>query len=123
MKLANNELVGRRLQECRNECGLIQEQVAEFLGVTREFISMIEKGKRSISGDHLLQLANLYGKNAKYFIDEAMLDGGNGCVAFRSERRPTVEDLKVVASIREIGQDYALFKKLMQRGLPDGNDG
>lgn len=122
MKLASNEFVGNRLQECRKECGLIQEQVAEFLGVTREYISMIEKGKRSVSGDHLLQLANLFGKNAKYFIDEAMSDGGNGCVAFRSKNRPTVEDLKVVASIREIGQSYALFKRLIQRCLPDGDD-
>ncbi|MDO9509555.1 MAG: helix-turn-helix transcriptional regulator [Thermovirgaceae bacterium] len=123
MKLASNELVGRRLKESRKECDLIQEQVADFLGVTREYISMIETGKRSISGDYLLQVANLYGKNARYFIDETMPSGGNGCFAFRSEKRPTVEDLKVIASIREIGQNYALFKRLIERGLPDGNDG
>jgi len=60
------ELIGKRLKAARKTMGLKQEQVANFLGVPREYISYYENGTRPIDTISLNKLADLYGYSLSY---------------------------------------------------------
>lgn len=50
-----NEFAGLRTKR-----GLTQEQAAEVLGVTREHLSRVENGQRSVTWNVLVPMAELY---------------------------------------------------------------
>lgn len=52
---------GYRLREARCTRGYTQEQVADYLGITRNAYNMYERGKREISLESLVAVANWYG--------------------------------------------------------------
>jgi len=52
--------LGARLKEARTYRGFSQEEVAEFVGVSRSSISLIENGQRGIDTLELQRLAKLY---------------------------------------------------------------
>ena len=54
------QVLGEKLAELRNKCGLSQENVAEYLNVDQSYVSKIEKGERSIDSVSLEALADLY---------------------------------------------------------------
>lgn len=51
----------RTLRELRVESGLTQEEVAQLLGCTKGYYSMMERGKRRVPLEAALTLAGLYG--------------------------------------------------------------
>ncbi|WP_367182487.1 helix-turn-helix domain-containing protein [Edaphobacter sp.] len=57
-----------RLIEARQEAGLNQREVSVKLGFSHSFLSKCETGERRIDVMELLQLAELYGKSADYFL-------------------------------------------------------
>ncbi len=61
MNVYDQHQLGRLLHDARYRSGLTQEQAAAFLHVTRQAISNYERGKRSITPEHLHLLAELYG--------------------------------------------------------------
>ncbi|MFN8658898.1 MAG: ImmA/IrrE family metallo-endopeptidase [Candidatus Obscuribacterales bacterium] len=60
-----------RLQECRNELGWTQAQVAAALKTPRELVTMWESGSRSPSLKQLEELATLYRADVTYLLGEA----------------------------------------------------
>ena len=52
--------LGARLKEAREYRGFSQEEVAEFVGVSRPSVSLIENGQRGIDTLELQKLAKLY---------------------------------------------------------------
>jgi len=63
--------LGSRLKEAREYRGFSQEEVAEFVGVSRSSISLIENGQRGIDTLELQRLAKLY----ECSIDELVNEG------------------------------------------------
>lgn len=61
--------LAHRLREAREQAGLTQEQVAEWLGVRRPAIAEIEAGKRAVKSTELVQLAELYGKTLRWLVE------------------------------------------------------
>jgi transcriptional regulator with XRE-family HTH domain len=57
-----------RLISARQEVGLNQREVSEKLGFSHSFLSKCETGERRIDVMELLQLAELYGKSAEFFL-------------------------------------------------------
>lgn len=60
------ELVNRiadRLRHAREESGLTQQQVADWLGIRRPGIVEMESGKRAVKSEELARLAVLYGRS------------------------------------------------------------
>ena len=53
----NQNSVGNRMKELREQAKLRQNQVAAYLGVDQSYLSKIEAGERSISVE-LLECAN-----------------------------------------------------------------
>ncbi|WP_208560797.1 helix-turn-helix domain-containing protein [Marinilactibacillus kalidii] len=52
--------VGQRIKERRNELGMTQDQVAEYLGITRQTISNWENGKSYPDIERIIRLSELY---------------------------------------------------------------
>ncbi len=56
----NQQTLGKRLREARDNCRISQQTAADVLGVPRSAISLMESGNRSVSTLELAQLAELY---------------------------------------------------------------
>ena len=50
----NKLLIGKKFKQLRELSGMTQEDVAKRLGVTNEYVSMIESGKRTPSLEVLI---------------------------------------------------------------------
>lgn len=66
-KLKNH--IGRKIKDLRIENNLSQEKLAECVGMSREHISCIERGKNLISIDSLYKIASFFKINIKDFFE------------------------------------------------------
>jgi len=62
------ELIGRKVKELRLQYGQTQEVLARQMGVTKEFISMVESGKRLPGLENITRLAKVFHRDASYFM-------------------------------------------------------
>jgi transcriptional regulator with XRE-family HTH domain len=58
-----------RIKELREENGLTQQAVAEFLNVKQNTYSQYENGKRQLSIDLLIKLAKFYKVSTDYILE------------------------------------------------------
>lgn len=66
-KLKND--IGRKVKSLRLEKGLSQEKLAEYVDMSREHISCIERGKNLASIETLFRLAMFFEINIKDFFE------------------------------------------------------
>ena len=59
-----------RLKKAREDMGLTQEGFARILGLSSEFISLLEAGKRAPSLDTLARISAYFNKDAAFFLGE-----------------------------------------------------
>ena len=62
-------MLGRNVKSARLSSKLLQEDVANSLGMTRVAIGYIEQGRRAPKLRTLFDLANLYGVDIQVFFD------------------------------------------------------
>ena len=65
-KLKNN--IGRKVKALRIENGLSQEKLAEYVNLSREHISCIERGKNLASIETLYSIAQYFNIDIKDFF-------------------------------------------------------
>jgi transcriptional regulator with XRE-family HTH domain len=65
-----DNLLGTRLKRAREEVNLSQGAFAKSLGLSSEYISLLEAGKRTPSFDTLLKIAGFLNKSISYFFEE-----------------------------------------------------
>ncbi len=65
-----DKLLGTRLKRAREEVNLSQSAFAKALGLSSEYISLLESGKRTPSFETLLKIAGFLNKNVSYFFEE-----------------------------------------------------
>jgi transcriptional regulator with XRE-family HTH domain len=58
------------LREAREYLGFSQDQVAQYLGISRSALSNIENGQRKVEATELKSLATLYKEPLTYFTGE-----------------------------------------------------
>lgn len=63
--------IGERLRSSREYLGLSQEEVADYMDISRPGISNIEAGKRKVSTEELQRFSRLYRRPYEYFLGEA----------------------------------------------------
>jgi transcriptional regulator with XRE-family HTH domain len=103
--LGSNILNYRKIQD------LSQQQLADYLGVTRELISLIETGNRDISMSNLNKLADLFGIELEELLEEDQtIKEANVAFAFRSDNNSA--DLSNIASFKRIVLNYLKMEKL-----------
>ncbi len=57
-----------RLRLAREAAGLNQSELAEKIGVTRNVISMVEKGKQSLATRHVVKACRVLGVSADHLL-------------------------------------------------------
>lgn len=62
------EKVGEKIRKLREETGTSQQKIADLLGVTRQSLSLYEKGERTINVEALGKLAEFFGVSADYLL-------------------------------------------------------
>ncbi len=59
---------GDRIRELREQQGLTLDQLASRVGTTKGFLSDVENGKRGVSNENLLRLAQALGASVDYLM-------------------------------------------------------
>lgn len=62
--------IARKLRERRNELKLSQQQVADYIGVSRANVTHYESGRLKIRHNILKKLSEILGKPVSYFLDD-----------------------------------------------------
>ena len=60
--------IGKKIKDLRIENDLSQEQLAEYIGMSREHISCIERGKNLITIESLYKISEYFKINIKDFF-------------------------------------------------------
>ncbi len=97
MAIDQQEL-GRRLKQARQACWLTQEDVARQMMVARPTIAQIEAGNRSVSGLELGNLAYIYGRDIREFLNPSFSADSIAAVLLRAEEDT---DPEVKTALRE----------------------
>jgi transcriptional regulator with XRE-family HTH domain len=103
--------IGRNIRNYRNLQDLNQQQLADYIGVTRELISLIESGKRDISLENLTKLADLFGIELSDLLEEDNeVQDVNLALAYRAN--DSIIDLESIASFKRIVLNYKKLEGL-----------
>jgi transcriptional regulator with XRE-family HTH domain len=79
--------IGERIRSLRQLSALTQEELAERAGLTKGFISQVERDRTSISLDSLVQILDALGENiSDFFADSEEKD-----IVYRKEDRVEIE--------------------------------
>lgn len=106
-----DKYIGSNILKYRKIQGLSQQQLADYLGIKRELISLIETGSRDISMSNLIKLADLFGVELEELLEEDQsIKEANVAFAFRSENNSS--DLSNIASFKRIVLNYLKMEKL-----------
>lgn len=68
MELSN---LGRRIKSERQKRGITQQQLAERIDISTNFMSLIENG-RNMSVDTLVNIANVFGVSVDYLLSDTV---------------------------------------------------
>jgi transcriptional regulator with XRE-family HTH domain len=83
--------IGERIKNLRELSNLTQEELAERAGLTKGFISQIERDLTSISLDSFLQILEAMDENISDFFRESSAEK----IAYRETDRVTIEKEKI----------------------------
>ncbi|MCF8296067.1 MAG: helix-turn-helix domain-containing protein [Saprospiraceae bacterium] len=105
------KIIGNNLKAIRQQLGFSQESIAEYLGIPREMISYFENNQRDISIEQIEKLANLFGVDEEYFLeDNNSIIESDLAFAFRSNSSMSSDSLKKVALFKKIVKNYVLMQ-------------
>lgn len=103
---------GTNIKYFREQLGLTQRVLANYLGIKREMISYYETNEREIPIKHLQSLSDLFGIELIDLIEtDPTTAQANIAFAFRSNQVST-PDLSQIAQFRKIVKNYIKLKKL-----------
>jgi transcriptional regulator with XRE-family HTH domain len=103
---------GPILKSLRDKFGFVQETVAEYLGISRELVSMYETGEREVPIEILEKLSNLFCIEPDAFFAETSEEAiAQVAFAFRKDEM-SPEDLKEMAAFGKIVKNYLKIKRL-----------
>lgn len=74
MKL-NIELVINNLRNCRKQQNMSQEELAEKAGLSKNYISELERHEKSPSLETFIKLANALGASADVLLEDVLVNG------------------------------------------------
>ena len=58
----------KRIKDLREDHDKFQKDIAKILGISQQYYSEYENGKRTITIQHLITLANYYGTSIDYIV-------------------------------------------------------
>ena len=106
------ELIGKRFKELREQSGLTQEQIAEYLNVDQSYISKCEKNERQFSADLLGKAGHLLGCSLDYFTNPESQYSPIPIVLRATNI--TAEDLDTIATINKLALNLRYMEGLLE---------
>lgn len=114
------KFVGQRLREAREFLGLKQEEAAKRLGITREYLSQLETGKRRIPMRLLAKCAELYGRPESWFYGIGEPVGSLQMLLRQTESTSLSEETKrQLVRFAHFCEEIANLRKLLNRSAPE----
>ncbi|MDP2338921.1 MAG: helix-turn-helix transcriptional regulator [Bacteroidota bacterium] len=105
-------MTGQIMKSFREKFGYVQEKVGEYLGISRELVSMYETGEREVPVDILEKLGELFCVDPSAFFAETPEEALTH-VAFAFRKDDMEEgDLREIAKFGKIVLNYIKLKKL-----------
>lgn len=107
--------ISARLKKAREEMGLTQEAFARALGLSSEFISLLEAGKRAPSLNTLARISAYFNRDASFFLGEKE---PAFTVLFRAAAHGLSPEARLeLEHFQRYGEDYLRFEEAMGRPL------
>lgn len=107
----SNHVIGQNIRQLREQMGLTQQDVAGYLGTSREQVAYYETGARTASTTHLARLADLFCINEYDFYEEDPEKMNvNLAFAFRADNLGA-QDLESIAQFKKIVRNYLNMKQ------------
>jgi len=75
MMKMNLELVINNLRNCRKQQNMSQEELAEKAGLSKNYISALERHEKSPSLETFIKLANALGASADVLLEDVLVNG------------------------------------------------
>lgn len=97
VKLYLNE-VGQRIMERRKKMGMTQEELAERSGLTTQFVSYAESGKRASRPENLMKIAAVLGVSTDYLLTGDIIDKDKLLLSDKLDKL-SAEEVRIVESI------------------------
>jgi len=106
------ETIGMKIKYLRDEAGLSQKAMADYLNIDQSMISKIESGARPISADALEKAANLFGHSIQEIQN---MDNQTPTLkfAFRASSI-SKEDLFGIAAINKIALNIKQMHEILK---------
>lgn len=113
------KFVGQRLREAREFLGLRQEEAASRLGITREYLSQLETGKRRIPMRLLAKCAEIYGRPESWFYGIGDPVGSLQMLLRRTERASFSEETKrQLIRFAHFCEEIANLRRILNHPVP-----
>lgn len=97
VKLYLNE-VGERIMRRRKKLGLTQEELAERSGLTTQFVSYAESGKRAMRPENLMKIAAALGVSTDYLLTGDIIDKDKLLLSEKLDKL-TAAEVRIIESI------------------------
>jgi len=115
MSMKDYSVLGGNVKSFRERMGLRQEDLAHYLGITREAISYYENGRNNIPLDKLEKLADLFGVDLyDLFENDKNMSEVDVALAFRTDEL-SPDDFDTIAQFRRIVKNYIKLKELCEK--------
>jgi len=106
-----NELFAARLKKLREESGLTQEELGEAVGLSSEYISLLEAGKRTPSIIALNRISKYFQKNVSYFLETRE----NPFAILLADEKIDEATKKIISEFRKICDEYLELERITGR--------
>jgi len=94
--------IGKRIEKIRLEMNLTKEALAKELGISGQYLGIVEKGQSALSYEKLEKLCNITGYSSDYILF------GKGNKVLKN-----TEELLKDISIEQIEESYEIIKRLV----------
>ncbi len=105
------EIVARNIKSLREREGLTQEQLGDYLGISKEQVSYIENLKRPIDVIKLKRVADLFRVQVDDLMNEKTIKDIAIAYSFRTDNVDG-NTLKAVAFLNEFSNDLLRLRKM-----------
>ncbi|TGE20892.1 XRE family transcriptional regulator [Hymenobacter metallicola] len=113
---ATTPTLGKNIKMLRTNMGLTQQQLADYLEVSREEVSYFENQTRKPSVAVLHKLTDLFGVDlADILSPDPSAQALNAAFAFRSVGELQAAQLQQIAAFRRIVSNYVKMDNLLSR--------
>jgi repressor LexA len=100
-----NRRIGQKIKEAREQKGLTQKELGEFLGYSPMGISYFEKGEREMKLSDIERVASFLGKESSHFLSA-------GLMIFRAEKNV---DPNVAKSVDDFNKFLSTRRKRSEK--------